>query len=309
MAEQADDKRTEGGTGPLTILLVEDNEADRRVAAEVLGKAGHRVRFAANGLAALELLCRERVDVIFIDAQTPAMDGLAVTRLIRRCESGLAPEGQAVAGHHQLFVALGKVLSGHRTPIVAMAAHARAEAGDRCLAAGMDASVSKPFRNEEVLAVLARVAAGEGAATRSAVVPVAKEVPAARPLPVIPQPVLLENVRAHFQRQYALSPEKISLLLDSLAGSVSTFLNNVDRARANDDWEDLPRCLHSMKGILLTMGLEDLADLARRAERGAWEGEMETVVAPLLVELCGCLSPLSNPAAAQGADVQRWSGR
>jgi signal transduction histidine kinase/CheY-like chemotaxis protein len=105
----------------LRILLAEDNLVNQRVAMSMLGKMGHRITLATNGLEALEQWRQGDFDLIFMDVQMPEMTGLQATMQIRREEG-----------------------AGARVPIVAMTASAMSEERDRCLAAGMDDFISKP---------------------------------------------------------------------------------------------------------------------------------------------------------------------
>jgi len=105
----------------LRILLAEDNVVNQRVAMSMLGKMGHRITLATNGLEALEQWRQGDFDLILMDVQMPEMTGLQATMQIRREEA-----------------------AGARVPIVAMTASAMSEERDRCLAAGMDDFISKP---------------------------------------------------------------------------------------------------------------------------------------------------------------------
>jgi CheY-like chemotaxis protein len=122
-------------TRALHVLLAEDNPINQKVATRMLANAGHAVTVAGDGRAALELIERERFDVVLMDVQMPDMDGLQATAAIRAREA----------------------VHGRRLPIVAMTAHAMKGDQERCLAAGMDAYVAKPVRRNELLAVLAQV--------------------------------------------------------------------------------------------------------------------------------------------------------
>ena len=120
------------GHQSLRILLTEDNPVNRYVALRILEKEGHRVAMAASGVEALRALDRESFDVILMDVQMPEMDGLEATAAIRTRERD--------AGGH--------------IPIVAMTAHAMTGDRERCLAAGMDAYLSKPINSAELLELL-----------------------------------------------------------------------------------------------------------------------------------------------------------
>ena len=105
------------------ILLVEDNIVNQKVGAAQLGKLGCRVDVAANGLEALKMTAQLPYDLIFMDCQMPEMDGYETTGHIRKREG---------ADRH--------------TPIIALTAGAMAKDRERCVQAGMDDYLSKPFR-------------------------------------------------------------------------------------------------------------------------------------------------------------------
>ncbi len=122
---------------PLRILLVEDNPVNRRLALRLLEKRGHTVLTAGDGAEALAQLDRDSFDLVLMDVQMPVLNGLEATAAIRRREQG----------------------TGRRLPIVAMTAYAMEGDRQRCLAAGMDAYVSKPIQTEELHRVIAEVTA------------------------------------------------------------------------------------------------------------------------------------------------------
>ena len=116
----------------LSVLLVEDNAVNQRLAARLVEKRGHRVVVAANGREALAALEKDDYDLVLMDVQMPEMDGLEATAAIRKMEEG--------SGKHQT--------------VVALTAHAMKGDEERCLAAGMDGYLSKPIRPAELDAIL-----------------------------------------------------------------------------------------------------------------------------------------------------------
>ena len=114
----------------------------------------HRVTGAGTGLEALALLAQVDFDAVLMDVQMPEMDGLAATAAIRAAERG---ETLPAAVPVELARALTTRLGGGHVPIVAMTAHAMDEDRDRCLAAGMDGYLSKPFQHEQLARVLGAV--------------------------------------------------------------------------------------------------------------------------------------------------------
>ncbi|WP_409259559.1 response regulator [Pseudomonas sp. KCJK9009] len=116
--------------GRARILLVEDNPVNQLVAKGMLAKLGCQVQLATQGAEALELLAREEFDLVLMDCNMPVMDGYEASRRIR--QSGRWPE----------------------LPIVALTANAMPEERERCRAAGMNDYLAKPFRREELLALV-----------------------------------------------------------------------------------------------------------------------------------------------------------
>jgi PAS domain S-box-containing protein len=120
---------------PLKILLAEDNLINQKLAMRLLEKQGHRVVIASNGYDAFLAMTEDHFDAVLMDVQMPEMDGIETTRLIRRQEAG----------------------RGERRVIIAMTAHAFAGDRERCLQAGMDEYISKPFEIAELHSLLKRV--------------------------------------------------------------------------------------------------------------------------------------------------------
>ncbi|HEY3768219.1 MAG TPA: response regulator [Candidatus Angelobacter sp.] len=119
---------------PLRILLAEDNVFNQKVALGLLGRMGHNVTIASNGLEAVELYSKNSFDLVFMDVQMPEMDGFRATEIIRQAQEK----------------------SGVWIPIIAMTAHAMQGDRERCLAAGMHDYISKPIGRKELAEVIAR---------------------------------------------------------------------------------------------------------------------------------------------------------
>lgn len=125
----------------LRVLVVEDNEINRRLCGMQLRRLGCQARFANDGVSAVRIFSMEAFDMVLMDMQLPEMDGCEATMEIRRLESDRGAE---------------------RTPIIAMTANARTEDRDRCLAAGMDDYLSKPLSQEALAAALKRWSGSSG---------------------------------------------------------------------------------------------------------------------------------------------------
>ena len=126
------------------MLLVEDNDINALLARRMLEKVGCKVRHCVNGREAVETFRRvlagtdRPYDVVLMDAHMPVLDGLAATRAIK-----------------ELYAALPNQVS-LPPPIIAVTANAFDEDRRRCLEAGMDDYLAKPFGREELHRLLER---------------------------------------------------------------------------------------------------------------------------------------------------------
>ncbi len=128
---------SERSFGQVRILTVEDNPINQEVVRCILDKVGCTCETAADGPKALEMVSTRPYDLILMDCQMPVMDGYETTAAIReREESGPLPGGT------------------ERIPIVAMTANALKGDREKCLAAGMDDYLSKPFRPRQLIECL-----------------------------------------------------------------------------------------------------------------------------------------------------------
>jgi len=132
------------------VLLVEDNDVNQEVAAAMLEGAGCTVDVVANGGAALERLSTERYDLVLMDCQMPGLDGFELTRRIRDRER--APLEAGLPG----VAPVGSRAARCRMPIVALTANAMRGDRERCLAAGMDDYLHKPFNERQLRGMLDR---------------------------------------------------------------------------------------------------------------------------------------------------------
>jgi CheY-like chemotaxis protein len=122
--------------GAVRVLLVEDNDANRRVIHLMLEELGLEVDDVASGLDAIARARRHRYDVILMDVRMPDLDGLETTRRIKAEHQGNAPV------------------------IIALTANVMRGEEARCFSAGMDGYLAKPLRLSTLAEVLDRSVAG-----------------------------------------------------------------------------------------------------------------------------------------------------
>ncbi|MBW1896775.1 MAG: response regulator, partial [Deltaproteobacteria bacterium] len=241
----------------LSILIVEDNIINQKVASAMLTKRGHRLTLASNGREALETLAAESFDLILMDVQMPEMDGIAATKRIREKE---------------------KVEGGH-VPIVAMTA--RAMKGDRqeCLAAGMDDYISKPIREKTLFSLIQNIAKGlQTIKERKYRFPEKKIRPADKD--VFDLPEAMKAVDGDKQ----LLQEIAGLFMKSAADSLAQIREGIVKS----DADAIENAAHSLKGSVANFGAKRAFDAAQRLERLGSAGklrEAETARSELEMEI------------------------
>ncbi len=136
-----------GELAALAVLLVDDNEVNRKVATRMLQKQGIVASVAVNGRDAVERIAGGHYDIVFMDCQMPEMDGFEATRAVREHEA----------------------LQGGHVRIVAMTANAMEGDRELCIACGMDDYLAKPIKLEPLVEQLrAALALREDRARRAA---------------------------------------------------------------------------------------------------------------------------------------------
>ena len=139
VSDTSPDARPKEREAPLNlrVLLVEDSEVNQLLALEMLGLMACEVQSAVNGVEALSLLERNHYDLVLMDCQMPKMDGYEATREFRKMEAANAADCAP-------------------TPIIALTAHALKGDREKCLQAGMNDYLLKPFKYTELRGMVAK---------------------------------------------------------------------------------------------------------------------------------------------------------
>lgn len=238
-------------TNPLTLplLLVEDNAINQRLALEMLKRRGYSVVVANNGKEALAALDRQTFALILMDVQMPVMDGFAATAAIRRQE-------QATGGH---------------IPIIALTANAMNGDRDRCLAAGMDAYLSKPFQARQLCQAIEGLVPS---LPSSLIQPEANHEDLSEA--IFDQRAILERVEGDVE----LLREIVGLFFEE----TPELLSSIRESIARRDSAALEHAAHSLKGTVSSFGARAAREAALRLEVVGRSGDL-TYAEPACVEL------------------------
>ncbi|MBI4503526.1 MAG: response regulator [Gemmatimonadetes bacterium] len=222
----------------LRILLAEDNPVNQQVAATMLRKRGHQVDVVDNGRRAVEALGKTGYDVVLMDVQMPELDGVAATREIRQTPG---------------FAGL---------PIIALTAHALVTEHERCLAAGMNACVIKPFKPHELFAAVEgwELPAGGGAAAEAAGSSEAA-------------PVDLAGLEATMRE--AGAEEAVGEMLARFVQDAPGRMSALEEALAAADADRIRQAAHAYKSAAGTIGAARLAGLLKQTELAGRMADIE----------------------------------
>ena len=221
------------------VLLAEDNPVNRKVARTMLNRLGVEVESAEDGQQAVRLWAAGHFDLIFMDCQMPVMDGYEATRVIRCQENNQA-----------------------HIPIVALTANAMETDRQRCVEAGMDGHVAKPFTGPQLVATLQRWL--PGAQDRGS-------APAGDPPPLRVSPDQVEQGEpaidtAALDSLREAMGEGFAELIPTYLESTQCLLDELVKAQADGDLDTAQRLAHSLKSSSANLGAMTLSDMGRELE-------------------------------------------
>lgn len=236
----AEEKRRRG----CTVLIVEDEPTNQRVAQLHLERSGCDVILCNNGSEALAALDTRHVDLVFMDVQMPVMDGLEATRRIREREAGR-----------------------RRIPIVALTANAMRQQVEDCMASGMDDVMPKPIDAERLNAVLDRYVSRAGA-----------HVGPHRVLPVpegteMPSEISLERFHELASGDAVLARGLVATFAESARRVFADVESGLDRG----DLAQVRRAVHTLKGASANIGATRLQAVAVALEDAAHKVDIAAI--------------------------------
>lgn len=223
------------GPHALDVLLVEDNDINRLYAKSVLKNWNCRTETAENGLVAIEKLKASSFDVILMDVQMPVMDGYDTTKAIRMMPEPLKS-----------------------IPIIALTANATRGDVERCLAAGMNDYLPKPFAPDDLYRKLFEELKITPSSEK-------KEKPAPRQQHKSGNGHKYSNLD-YLKRMSGNNQEFIREMIQTFVSSLPQTTEGMTAAVAKGDWDALSRLAHQVKPSFTLMGLDQLREKAANIE-------------------------------------------
>jgi len=249
----------------LNVLLVDDNKINCDLARVVLEQQNHVVIEAHTGIEALEQVIQRTFDLILMDVQMPVMDGLVTTAIIRESEKGhISHNIETLAMAEKLT----RKLAGSHIPIIAMTANAMGGDRQKCLDVGMDEYLTKPFMPEHLHNVLQLLF--QDIDIEQAEILEERGCENVQENPTMEH--LTKQVRHHLKTVYGIDDAVARQMVGEAASSLVEALDAMTDALKINEWSVVRKSAHSLKGVLLNMGIEHLADQAKAIEKEASKG-------------------------------------
>ena len=244
------------GQSRRNILVVDDVEINRELLRMTLEKHGHRISMAQNGLEAVEIYSNNDFDAVFMDMQMPLLDGYGAVGQIR---------------------ALEKERMSKRTPIIAMTAYAMQGDREKCLAAGMDAYLSKPATPADIITTLNQLVSDqtppsqvEQTDTVSQPDPVSNTEPE-NEVPVFNRSELLERLGGR--------EEMLGRFIGMFSKNVSGYMELLHSAIELGDGEQIRIQAHTIKGAAANIAAHRVRESAFVLEKCGREGKLDGAAA------------------------------
>jgi CheY-like chemotaxis protein len=237
-----------------SVLLVEDNRVNQEVGRTMMEAFGCRVAVASDGHEVLDRTESDRYDIIFMDCEMPVMDGLQATRSIRQRE---------------------KQQGRPRATIVALTANVSDEDRNRCLEAGMDDYLGKPFRMQDLFQMIEKWR-----------VRVSDSNSEANPEVFQANSGLSENVAEDYlDRSYLNNikslgpngPRMLAAVIGIYLNDSPILLDRLSQAFEAADLAGLAKVAHAFKSTSASLGASVLAEMCKQVESIARGNSMDGI--------------------------------
>jgi CheY-like chemotaxis protein len=273
---------------PVNVLLAEDHPVNQQVARSMLEMLGCRVDVVNDGSRVLEAIARDSYDVIFLDCHMPKLDGFATAQAIRAWETGKKVTGETQQdGQTAAPVDARSPSSPVRAhlPLIALTASAMPGDRERCLAAGMDDYVTKPFTRQQLSTLLQKWLPEKAISTRHT-------------LERILDAAALDHIR---ELEHGSNANVLAAVIHSYLEHTPQLLETLQTAVAQHDAKALRYAAHTLKSSSANLGAFALSALCKDLEAMGDGG----VVAPAVTLLPALAAEYQLVREALSAELQR----
>lgn len=237
----ANEKLTPGKK--INILVAEDTPLNQKLIKKIIQKWGHDMDIASNGREAISLLEKSNYDIILMDIQMPEIDGYTASKIIR----GMQDERKK------------------NIPIIALTAHASNDEAQKCLGLGMNAYVAKPFDSNVLLNTILQLI---NKTDLKETTQIYTEIKSSEQL------YDLTYIKEHASGDTEFLIDMISTCLHDTPPLLEQLKSDIKEK----DYEKIKVTSHSMKGLFLTLGMNEAARLLREIETMAQSNGQMSVI-------------------------------
>ena len=234
----------------LHILLVDDDDLNRRMMSLLLADQGYSFDTASNGAEAVAAVQSKPYDFVLMDLQMPILDGFEATRQIRASEK-----------------------DDQHIPIVALTAMLFENEISLCMEAGMDDCLVKPFDAKQLLEMVENYSDSSKRLSQAGHVEEDDQIETA---PTLDIEEALPRFGGDIQSYEEFLNEFIDLLPEKVVEIQAAFLSN--------DLETLAKKAHNLRGVSASLGAKQLSNLALRLDQECQDADAE-VISELLTEI------------------------
>jgi len=221
------------------ILLVDDNDINRKVANEILKQAGCTIDLAKSGYEAIEKVKKEKYDLIFMDIQMPELDGIETTHKLKA------------------------IINDDLAPVIAMTAYSMEEDRKKFLNEGLDDYISKPIKSDIIIGKVKEWTKFEPEIKTSAVSTVTDH-----------KDLIINQNTLNQLYKYGGSELINSVLLD-FEKEATALIEISSDSMDESDFENVRSCMHTLKGNAGTLGIERVSKYAKNVENTLKQNKFE----------------------------------
>ena len=239
-SQKIDEKELTKSRNKHHLLLAEDNMINQKVSIKILNRAGYNVTAVGNGAEALEVVAKDKFDLILMDIQMPEIDGYAATKEIRKLSNGYS-----------------------KIPIIALTAHALIGDREKCIKAGMDDYLTKPIIADKLIRIV------------DSLLKIDLYKPETTEEPLQNKSVIIDNERLKKVSMGDVAFEEE--LLKSFIEDVINKLEKLTELVNSKEMGKIKELAHTIKGASYSVGAQQIGDEAFAIELSCQNDDYESV--------------------------------